>query len=472
VKDLVLPPLSASPAGLQRSGLRWLRSSGDRVAAREPIAVCYIRLEAPRGGQQAVPLSEEQNDLQVVLAPRAACTITYRSELSKGGYQDMVEGADWDAGEVIASADSAEESGELLALVLAGRRGFENGEGRGSLLAGWHERVRASWEGAETHAAAQAGAGRFGTVLALGTCEQTALFRGEDMAFLSWFARAPGPAQIVAVSDERCVHSSAVLLQHLRRTPAEAAAITEEVHSWIAEQMARVDAASFPAFQPNAYKGTLQGRWPEAQDLLFAMHLLSESMGTSPIIQRTEVLTRHGSRELDPPDAIALSLASEFAPHFRHRRTGWIIAIHGFRFGPFIGPRVTEWLRRDFERLPRSVADSERDLAALAEETSARTGATLLVQNLIASSATDRISNYSWLGESFAESLPVMANEANLMLGDLTGRNGISMIDSDALAARLGVRQCPDRFHASRQLLAAQQVELHRVLRECQIPGF
>jgi hypothetical protein len=365
---------------------------------------------------------------------------------------------------VIARAESSQGSELLLPLVLAGRRGFENGEGRGNLLAGWHERVRGFWTGT--------GSGRFGTVLSLGTCEQTAIFRGEDMAFLSWFATAPGPSQIVAVSDERCVHSSAVLLQHVRRTPAEAKAITEAVYQWIGERISTADAAAFSAFEPDAARGTAQGRWAPSQDVLYALHLLAEAVGTSPILERTEVITDRGITEANPPDAIALTLGSEFSPHFRHRRTGWIIAIHGFRFGPFISPSFTEWLRRDFEQVTRTVADSQRDLAALADEVKARTGAVLLVQNLIASTAADRVSNYAWLGDAFNESVAVLGNEANLMLSDLTRHHNIAMIDSDALAAELGVRQVPDRFHASRELVEAQRCEIRRVLRDYKIPGF
>jgi hypothetical protein len=462
MSHLRLPALSARPFSLERSGLRWLRRSGERIGPREPVAVCYLRLGGGRSSNARLPLAEEQNDLQVVLAPRTGCTLGYKDDLSKGGYQDMVAGSAWNEGEIIGSIEG--ESDELLALVLAGRRGFENGEGRGALLAGWHERVRGSWEG-ESQA-------QFGTVLALGTCEQTGLFRGEDMAFLSWFGRAPGSAQLVAVSDERCVHSSAVLLQHLRRSPAEASAITEVVHSWIAERLTRKDSESFPAFQPDAARGTLQGRWPESQCLLYAMHLLAEAVGTSPMLQRSELLSRRGVIEQAPPDAVVLTLGSEFAPHFRHRRTGWTIAIHGFRFGPFIGPAVVDWLQRDFEPLPRTVQDSERDLAALSDELAGRTGATLVVQNLVASSAADRISNYSWLGDAFSQSVPVINTEANLVLSELTRHHRIAVIDSDALAAELGVRHCPDRFHASGELLSAQRAEVHRVLRELRVPGF
>lgn len=462
--DLRMPPLHASPFGLVRSGLHWLRPSGETVGAREPIAACHVRLVGTRDTDLPLPLIEEQNDLQVVLAPRSACKIEHRASLSKGGYQDMVGGADWDDDEVVGSAELSGDSEELLPMVLAGRRGFENGEGRGSLLAGWHERARGFWEGD--------GSVRFGTVLGLGTCEQTGLLRGEDMAFLSWFARAPGPAQVIAVSDERCVHSSAVLLQHVRRTPAEARAITDVVHAWIGERMSLAHVGAFPAFEADAAKGTLKGRWPEAQNVLFALYLLAEAVGTSPILERTQVLTRHGMTEQGPPDAIALSLGSELAPHFRHRRTGWTIAIHGFRFGQFIGQGVIDWLRRDFERVPRSVSDAERDLAALADEVAARTGASLLVQNLVSSSAADRISNYSWLGESFAESVPVIGAEANLMLTGLTRKPNVSMIDSDALAAEYGVKHCPDRVHASRELLEAQRTETHRILRARGVPGF
>ena len=461
--DLRMPALSADPARLRRSGLRWLRGSGDTVQARQPLAVCYLRISDTSAGGP-LPLCEEQNDLQVVLAPSVDCKVSYSDALSKGGYQDLIQGGDWRAGEIIAHAESAPDSALLVPLVLAGRRGFENGEGRGNLLAGWHERVRGFWAGN--------GTGRFGTVLSLGTCEQTAIFRGEDMAFLSWFARAPGPAQIIAVSDERCVHSSAVLLQHVRRTPREAKAITEAVYQWIGERIGSSDAAAFSAFGPDAARGTLQGRWPASQDVLYALHLLAEAVGTSPILERTEVITERGITEVAPPDAIALTLGSEFSPHFRHRRTGWIIAIHGFRFGPYISPGFADWLRRDFEQVTRTVADSQRDLAALADEVRDRTGAVLLVQNLIASTAADRVSNYAWLGDAFSESVAVLGNEANLMLSDLTRHHNIVMIDSDALAAELGVRQVPDRFHASGALVDAQRCEIHRVLGECKIPGF
>jgi hypothetical protein len=414
-----------------------------------------------------MPLAEEQSDLQVVLAPPGACTIEYRGDLSKGGLQDLVGTWGWDEGEVVGSAEPPSESDELLALVLAGRRGFDSGEGRGSLLAGWHERARGFWEGQQGR-----GSERFGTVLALGTCEQTGLFRGDDMAFLSWFARAPGPAQIVSVADERCVHSSAVLLQHVRRTPAEAGAITDAVYSWIGERMTLARPGAFPAFEPDALRGTLQGRWPEAQNVLFALYLLAETVGTSPMFERTQLLTRRGVTEQGPPDAVVLSLSSELAPHYRHRRTGWIIAIHGFRFGQFIGQGVIDWLKRDFERVHRSVSDSERDLSALADEVAARTGASLLVLNLVASSTSDRIANYSWLGESFAESVPVIGNESNLMVSGLTRDHSISVIDADALAAELGVKHCPDRFHASGELLEAQRREIHHVLKVRGVPGF
>jgi hypothetical protein len=263
-----------------------------------------------------------------------------------------------------------------------------------------------------------------------------------------------------------------VLLQHVRRTSAEARAITDAVYSWIGERIGCADPGSFPAFQPESAPGTLQGRWPVAQDILFALHLLAEAVGASPILERSEVITARGIQELNPPDAVALTLGSEQARHFRHRRTGWIIALHGFRFGPFIGANFTEWLRRDFESLTRTVEDSQRDLAALADEVKARTGATLLVQNLIASTAADRVSNYSWLGDAFDASVAVIGNEANLMLSDLTRHHSIALIDSDALAAELGVKHCPDRFHASRDLVEAQRDEVHRVLREYSIPGF
>jgi hypothetical protein len=448
---------------MRRSGLRWRRQSGVQVRAREPVAVCYIRLSAV--GNAPVPLAEEQNDLQVLLAPRADCTFHRKADASEGGYRDLVETGEWRPGEYVADAESLAGSPELLPMILAGRRGFESGEGRSGLLAGWHERVRGFWPGTGH-------ADRYGTVLSLGTCEQNAIFRGEDNAFLSWFSRTPGPAQLISVSDERIVHSSAVLLQHLRRTPAEALAITSAVHEWMGRCISRCGPESFPGFSPEAAHGTPYGRWPEAQEISFAFHLLTEAVSTSPMLERTEILTPGGVAQQQPPEAIALTLGSELAHHFRHKRTGWIIALHSFRFGPFIGPGIMDWLRNDFEPVKRTVADMQRDLAQLADEVRSRTGATLVVQNLVASTIADRISNYAWLGDSADESLAVVSNEANLMLGDLTRDHSIVMIDSDALTAELGVDQVPDRFHASGALVEAQRTEVHRVLRELRITGF
>lgn len=464
---LRIPPLSARPFGLLRSELQWLRRSGDRVQAREPLALCHLGLSGSRERHAIVPMAED-HDLQVVLASPTSGTIEYHADLSRGSSQHgVVDSTDWDPGAVIGSIESTDEPGDLVALVLAGRRGFESGEGRGGLLggllAGWHERARAFWEGEGTEP--------FGTVLSLGTCEQTAIFRGEDMAFLSWFARAPGPAQVV-VTAEHYVHSSAVLLQHIRRTPADALSITAAVQGWLGERPTGLQPGAFPAFEPEAARGHASGRWPDMQDLLFALHLLGHAVGTCPILERSDVLTRRGFVQLEPPDAIVLSLGNELTPHFRHRRTGWMIAIQGFRFGPYVGPRLLDWLRRDFEPVRRTVSDIAQDLTALAGEVNARTGTALLVQNLILSSALNRISNYAWLGESFSDSPLVMATEANLMLSDLTRAPNVSMIDSDALAADLGIRHVPDGTHASRTLVEAQRGEYHRVLRARGIPGF
>jgi hypothetical protein len=318
--------------------------------------------------------------------------------------------------------------------------------------------VRACWQG--DHAT---GTKRYGNVLALGNCEQTGLFRGDDMAFLSWFARAPGPVQIMAIADERCVHSSAVLLQQLRREPAESCAITNTVHEWLSERLTH---AARDPLQATA------SRRRATQDMLYALHLLAESSGSSPILGCTETLTPKGVAQIGPPDAIALSLGSEFAAHYRHKRTGWLVAFHAARFGPFIGAGIADWMRRDFERVPRTIADIETDLAALAAEVQTRTGAVLLVQNVVASSEADRISNYSWLGDSFADSVSVLNTEANMMLFGLTRMANISMIDADALAAELGTKNIPDRTHASRDLLEAQRCAVHEVLRARGIHGF
>ena len=102
---LALPRLSAGSARLIRSGLRWLKEDGAALQAREPLASCYVRLHQPAGVR--VPLEEEQNDLQVVLALREAGSVHFRTGLGHGGYRDMVEAGEWRPGEVIADGDRA-----------------------------------------------------------------------------------------------------------------------------------------------------------------------------------------------------------------------------------------------------------------------------------------------------------------------------------------------------------------------------
>jgi len=151
VRPLRIPPLSARPFGLVRSELLPLRRSGDRVQAREPLAVCHLGLSGSRERHAIVPMAED-HDLQVVLASPTTGTVEYHAHLSRGSSQNgVVDGTDWDPGTMIGSIDAADEPGDLVAMVLAGRRGFESGEGRGGLLggflAGWHERARAFWGG-------------------------------------------------------------------------------------------------------------------------------------------------------------------------------------------------------------------------------------------------------------------------------------------------------------------------------------
>jgi hypothetical protein len=456
-----MPVLHASPFALLRAGLRWLRRDGDAVLAREPIAYAHVGLRASRDSTRAQPFAEESMDLQVALAPGVGGILRPDGALSRGGFQDVVSSIEWDDGALLGALEQAEEA-EVVPLVLAGRRGFDAGEGRGDLLPGWHDRTRAFW-GVDRE-------GPAGTVLSLGICEQTGLFRGDRFAYLEWFAAAPGPAQIIAVPDERTVHSSAVLLQHLRRTPAEAAAIADAVHGWIGERVTG-PAASYPAFGPAAH-GAGQGRWPDGQSTLFALGLLSAAVGASPLTEHTDLFGKQGLTRQGPPQVAALSLGAELTSHFRHRKTGWLVALHDYRLQSFVGPAFRDWLKRDFERVTRTVDDVRRDLSELSRELAARTGGVLVVQNLIATSVADQIFNYAWLGDDFSTAVPVACAEVNAMLWDLTRDHDMSVLDADALAAEHGGRHCADRAHPDRVLLDAERAELHRILRERRVPGF
>ena len=431
---LRLGAIDSGAFALFRSGLRWLHPDGHICRAGEPVAFCNLALLG-----QNPPFGAESFDFQVALAPRRAGRIRYGKDVSRGGYLDRLAREPWraetewgyleDAG---GGAGDAED--ETLLTFYAGRRFTELADNHAGLLSGWHDRARV-WTGEAAGA----------TVLGAGTCEVDMLLRGSDGAFAAMLAGAMGPLQIALCANEPLVHSSLVLAEALVRTPADMAAIREDV--------ARGFASGGPA--------------PSGRDWAFLGALLT-GLEQSPLTDHYEQLGRSGLRTAGPAEAICLSLTTELPLTARHKTLGYSLALHGYRLGG-LSPALRHWLRHNFEFSTRKYEDIASDYAKLAAGPRQ-----LFVVNCMANSRLEVIQNYQLLD---AATLPKLgglrARELNLMLHDLERTCGIAIIDAEAIAADLGMlAHFPDGFHATDTLIGEMRAELLHQLEAHAIPGF
>ncbi|MDR3418131.1 MAG: SGNH/GDSL hydrolase family protein [Nevskia sp.] len=440
---LKLGPLACPGFRVQRSGIRWLREDGHRCRPGEVIAYCNIALSgrAPVG---VTPPVENTHDFQVAFAPRAAGVLRRDPRCSHGGWIDHNTVIEWSEDFLIGHLDGAagaDPHQALSLLMVAGRRPSQFAEDRSGLLTGWHDRKRAWWGEA---------AGPTGTLVSLGICELLKVMLGERFAFTEMFEAVPGPAQVVFVPDNLQVPCARVVLEQLRRGPADVQAIAADI------------AGTLPA-------GPVV---PTAADWIFAGTLLS-ALQQSPLTETYDVLTRAGLQRAGPADAVLLSLAAESPFIVRHRRLGYAVHLHDFRIAQ-LGPAVRAWFETHFERVRRSPADIQRDYRELVAALRAHSGIRILTLNCMSTTGDENIVHYNGLDAPLHDTLQsVRAKELNLMLHDLEHESGISIVDVDAIAADMGGwAHLPDGIHQSGAMQAEIRAEILRILRAQRIPGF
>ena len=451
---LLLGDLSAAGWQVQRSGIRWLCEDGRVCRAGEVLAYCNVGLCAVPGYLPShVPFQGERRDFQVALVAPLAGRLVHAAGVSQGGFLDLLGRYQiWTPTTTIGWLEcpaegvfgNPEVAGRLKMLLATGRRTIEHAEVRGGLLTGWHERARAWWGNGP----------RFGNVLSLGICEQVGIIRGEQLAFLEFFEAAPGPAHVAFVPDDIIVPSLAVLTAQLRLTQSERDRIVADAFSWFASAVAA------------------GGGWnPVVADWIYAGCLLKAFCGC-PLLEHSEVLTASGLQKLGPADSVILSLNSELALHFRHKRLGYPLSLHQFRLQG-VGPLVRQWLHQEFEVVKKLPDDVRREYLELIDLVRARTGACLLVLNTVSTSMIDCFC-YAPFDRPLGGSLVhIRAQEMNLMLYDLARERDISIIDIDALAVELGkVKHIADGVHASGLLQERFALGDTASLRDRGIAGF
>lgn len=420
---LKLGQLKAEGYTVVRSSIRWLRESGQMCLANQPIAYCNITLE-PTGARVTgpSPFADEQ-ELQVVLAPRISGILSLDTQIARGGYLSILANDTWDADTVIANLETDEkiEDGSadtLRHLMLAGRRMTGLADTRVGLLPGWHGRSRGWWS--------EPGENPM-TLLSLGVCDVTGVIQGEQCAFLEMFEARHSASQFVVVPDHPIAPCLPILLDQLERTPAQFQAIADDVYAY--------------------FRGLSTA--PSPDDWMFIGTMLSVLRHT-PIKDDYSIFTSGGIQRTGAADAVLVSLAVEPQSILRHRKLGYYL--HVMRhYQAAAGPAVRTWLSTAFESVKRPVVTIQRDYERLIDGLHRTTGGHLMVLNRMSTSGYEDISSYMGFDAPLSDTLSnIAAKEWNLMLTDIAETRDVSIIDVDAIAAQLGGAQhLPDGIHQS-----------------------
>ncbi len=439
----VLRAGSLDPEGyiVVRSGVRWLRDEGQNCKPGEALAYCNVGLGA-RKRVESLPFAGEFGDLQVAFLSSGSGRLR-KADVSQGGFMDRHQHynrwqSDFSIGdlELRPGEKSLTQSDGLMQLLfLAGRRVTENADVHSGLLSGWFDRAR-MWRGDAT--------GPFTTVLSLGICEQTGIFRGEQDAFLEMASLLLPSAHVVWSSDDSLVPSARVLLERLRRTP-------EQQREIEADAAAALAAASPP---------------PSGAEWIVAGGILA-ALGRSPLEESYDLLTRAGLVRTGLPDVVVLSLNSELAFAFQHRRLGYTITVHGFRLNE-LDSRIKDWIKSDFDLVRCSVADVTKDYYELIDCVRTHHPTQFIVINSFSTVMSETIFNYSAFDVPMSDIIAsIRAKELNLMLHDLARDRDVVIVDSDALVAMLGaLHHLRDGVHQSGRVQALLREQIVRIVNE------
>lgn len=428
---LRLGPLSAAPYLLRRSGIRWLRRDGDACDAGEVVGYCQLRVESGSSVHLRRMPFESERTLQVALAPTVAGTLRLGRKAHGGGYLDVLGIQDWNPDEVVAGldveGDATSAEGALRLLLLAGERVGWALDVDSGLLPGWNRLARAWWSGAQGPAI---------NMIVLGVCDATGFMRGDESGFVELFAASRTSACIAHATEHPMAPCARTILEQQLRTSNEREAILEDIGR------------------------ALGGGAPTAADLTF-MGALASQLSHSPTLNTQEIITPVGLKRQPPPKIVLMSALSEPKRLLRHRRLGYHLQIfeHNRRSA---GPLVGQWLKTAFEPVTPGGDDLRADLTRLSSALRDKTGAKLLVINLMSTSGRETVDNYSPFDPPLDRSLvTVGAKVTNLVLEDLADEGVLTVVDLDALAAELGgAVNLPDGIHQGGLLQAAMREEV------------
>jgi len=441
VTPLRAGPLDPAGFAVLRSGVRWLTDEGHNCRPGDVLAYCNVGVVAT-SPQQEMPFAQEWRDLQVAFLSPGSGRLR-KADVSQGGFLDRHQHHNrWQSDFSIGNLElrpgekpAAPSSGFMQLRFVCGRRATQLADSPSGLLSGWYDRAR-TWSGDV--------AGPFTTLLSLGICEQTGIFRGEKDAFWEIASLLSPLTHVVWSSDDSLVPSVRVLLEQLARTPEQRSEIEADT------------AAAFAALSPP----------PSGADWFLTGGLLA-ALARSPLEESYNLLTRYGVVRAGPADIVVLSLNAELAHAFRHRRLGYTFTMHGFRQAE-LSPAVKAWLKADFDVVSRSVADVKKDYYDLIDSVRAKRPTHFVVLNSFSSSIGDAIFNYAAFDRPMSNLVAsIRAKELNLMLYDLARDRGIAVVDGDELVAMLGAQyHLPDGVHQSGVVQGNLRERIARIVNE------
>jgi len=438
---LKLAAFGATVPPVVRSGIRWIHDDGHACRANEIVAWCNVRVGVPTVNGT---FSDEARDLQIAFATRVAGTLKRGADTSLGGFLDRLPELErWQVGQTIGHVElraGEDANGHALRpMFVAGRRVVEVAEDRSGLLTGWHDRLRAWWGDGDAPPS---------TLMGLGICDQSTLFRGDAVPFHDWFAATRGPAHVVFVPDHVLAPCAAVLTEQLRRTPDEARAIRDD------------------------FTQTFARLAPSPEDWMFAGSLVAAVL-RSPLTERLDVLGPAGVVTTRGIDALVLSLNAEQTHLWRHKTLGYAVSLYAYRLKEG-GPALKSWLLHEFEPVRQGIDDTRRDYDTLFEALRNLGVGAILIMNAMSTSSFDDVTTYASYDAPLSATLgSVRAKELNLMLHDVARAHDVSIVDNDAMAAELGAaRHLSDGVHGSGMLHAALRADILRILRERGVAGF
>lgn len=417
---LRLGPLGGEKVSVRRSGVNWLCEDGRACRAGEVIAYCNLAVQGDVRGAFA-----KESVLQVALASPVAGRLRKRSDISGGGFLDVIGAADWrddeTIGEIEADSGADDAGGDMPLLMLAGQRMSWAVDVDTGLLPGWHLATRAWWD--------HGGGGRR-TLLNLGVCDAVGAIRGDRSGFIELFESADFPAHVTDVTDHPLAPCAAVLLDGHSRSRTALEALTLDLQRALADS-------------PET---------PTAADWVFAGALLAQ-LAESPLNRTFDVLTRNGLERSEPPRAILLSSCAEPRSIRRHKKLGYRLHIMRHDLDA-TGPAIRAWLASAFDAVPRSLDDVASDYRRLIDTVGAQFRARFLILNRMSTSGREDIASYVAFDEPMGAILAnIAAKETNLMLHDLAREKNVAIVDVDAMAAEIGgAAHLPDGIHQSGEL--------------------